>query len=199
MSSIQRVCTVENCDQFATTKGWCNTHYWRFWKYGDVNYPTRQQKPRENGINRRGTPLYDVWSQMRQRCNNPNHKVYRYYGGRGIKVCERWQTSFKNFLSDMGEKPSSKHSLDRKDNDGDYSPDNCRWVLKDVQSWNRRRCKSRSGFRGVYQNQSKWVANIGIDSKSFYIGIYETVEEAAVAYDIAAIFFRGSEAKTNFL
>lgn len=72
-------------------------------------------------------PLYQTWSGMKQRCNNPKNPAYAKYGGRGIKVCERW-SEFDNFLEDMGEKPTPAHSLDRVDPSMDYRPDNCRWA-----------------------------------------------------------------------
>ena len=75
---------------------------------------------------------------MHERCTNPRHKSFKGYGGRGITVCERWQ-SFDHFLSDMGLKPTSRHSLDRIDNDGGYRPDNCRWATPIEQAKNQRR------------------------------------------------------------
>lgn len=81
---------------------------------------------------------------MRQRCLNPANKNYKDYGGRGITVCERWN-SFENFLLDMGEKPEG-YSIERKDNNGNYEPDNCEWIPRGDQNKNTRRSlKNRKG------------------------------------------------------
>lgn len=84
-------------------------------------------------------PEYSIWLGMRNRCNNPNEIGWKNYGGRGISVCERWN-SFENFLADMGNRPSSSHSIDRFPNpNGNYEPSNCRWATDKDQARNTRR------------------------------------------------------------
>src|SRR5215207_4952752 len=80
---------------------------------------------------------YQCWADMLQRCNNKNSNNYKYYGARGITVCERWR-KFENFYADMGERPNDNYSLDRINNDGNYEPNNCRWTTTDIQAQNKR-------------------------------------------------------------
>lgn len=94
---------------------------------------------------------YVAWTAMRQRCNNPKHTAYKYYGGRGISICKRWR-KFENFLADMGEVPKH-HTLDRVDNSKGYTKSNCRWATRKTQSSN-----IRSNRRLTYKRQTKTMA-----------------------------------------
>ena len=108
-----------------------------------------------------GTPEYLIWHAMKQRCMNPRSPQYPNYGGRGIAVCDRWQQSYLIFLGDMGERPSKKHSLDRIDNDGPYSPDNCRWGTREQQN-NNKRTNRFLIFHGETLTISQWARRLHV-------------------------------------
>ena len=102
------------------------------------------------------TPTHRSWISMRRRCNEPTHDQYKYYGGAGIKVCERWQDSFENFLADMGERPEGM-TLDRKDPKGDYEPSNCRWATQKEQMNNTTRSVKFEG-----KTLTEWSEELGV-------------------------------------
>ncbi len=109
---------------------------------------------------RNRTKEYRTWVCMRYRCLNVKNRQYKNYGGRGITICERWMESFQNFLSDMGRRPKGM-TLDRINNDGPYSPENCRWADWKTQANNRRGNKMIT-FRGVSLTAPQWSKKIGV-------------------------------------
>lgn len=108
------------------------------------------------------TPEWFSWHDLIDRCYNPADKDYGNYGGRGITVCKRWRESFENFLADMGERPSPKHTIERKNNSEDYRPDNCKWATALEQGRNR-----RDNFLitvdGITLCVSEWAERVGIN------------------------------------
>lgn len=110
------------------------------------------------------TSEYRIWKNMKRRCLNPGVKDAPLYSERGIKVCPRWIESFDNFFADMGERPTTKHSLDRVDVNGDYCPENCRWATPAQQNRNTRR-NIKISIGGVTKCASDWAECNGIPPK----------------------------------
>ncbi len=134
--------------------------------------------------NKSRTPEYRTWQSIKERCYNKNNIRYDDYGGRGIKVCNRWLEGFLNFLEDMGERPSQKYSIERIDNDKDYKPSNCKWANATEQSINQRiRKDNKSGHKGVYwdKKRNKWGSCIGMNGKFNHIGRFDSKNEAIKA------------------
>ena len=131
--------------------------------------------------------FYHTWNGVMQRCNNPKHKRYKDYGGRGISVCEEW-LDIRNFVDWVENKSNWEEglTLDRIDNDKGYSPDNCTFSTKTIQAINRRqKSNNTSGYVGVswYAKVSKWRARVNMFKKEKLIGYYLTLEEAVQARD----------------
>lgn len=106
-----------------------------------------------------GTRVYRIWQKMKSRCYNPSNNRFYRYGRRGIKVCDRWLHSFNNFLADMGQPPSDKHSIDRKDADGDYTPSNCHWAT-DVEQMNNMSTNHLITLGNKTQSVSNWCQEL---------------------------------------
>lgn len=134
------------------------------------------------------TAEYKVWWQMMDRCkNHPD------YGGRGIKVCDRW-LSFANFLADMGLRPPSDFrrgmSVERLDNFGDYEPHNCVWATPGQQAKNKRKYRcNRTGVTGVFPRRGRFDVQITVDRKIHWLGTFATVEAAAAKREEAERHF----------
>lgn len=133
------------------------------------------------GFAPRKHPLYRTWANMLSRCTNPNTPNFNDYGGRGISVCQRW-FHFKNFVEDMGAKPSRNHSIDRIDNDLGYSPANCKWATRKEQNLNKRVYRtSKTGYAGIRTRDGKYQVRVTIHGKRKSIGNYTTLQEALIA------------------
>jgi hypothetical protein len=117
-----------------------------------------------NGSKKRSRE-YTAWIDMRSRCKYPNRPGYHNYGGRGIKVCDRWQISFINFLKDVGSAPSSNHELDRKNVNGDYKPGNVHWVTHRQNSRNMRKT-TWVIFRGKRKSLQQWCEELGLKRRT---------------------------------
>ena len=149
-------------------------HYKRYVRTGD---PLKLNQQIYRGSEK--DPLYTTWLNMRQRCSNKNTPQYKDWGGRGIKVCDRWNkdNGFSNFIKDMGVKPAG-HSLDRIDVNGNYAPENCRWANIYTQQGNTRKATSHVG---VSKCGDRWRARIGINNKEIWIGVFDDINEAIQA------------------
>jgi hypothetical protein len=126
------------------------------------------------------SPEYRTWNAIIDRTTNPSTPKYPDYGGRGIKVCKRWRSSFVNFLADMGRRPSPQHSLDRINNDLGYNPKNCRWATAKEQSRNTRNNHILI-YRGESKSIAEWAEIKGFKYATLYMRIQRakmTVEEA---------------------
>lgn len=112
---------------------------------------------------RRGSQEYNIWKGMRDRCSRPGNKSYRVYGARGITVCDRWRSSFLNFLADMGRRPTRLHSIERIDSNGNYERSNCRWATPVEQGNNTSRNRILE-IDGERLTIAQWSMRSGIPS-----------------------------------
>ncbi|WP_078577325.1 hypothetical protein [Salipaludibacillus agaradhaerens] len=149
----------------------------------------------ENSTHRlTGTPEHQIWASMLQRCINSKSKSFNDYGGRGIKVCDRW-LDFTNFLEDMGKRPTPNHSIDRIDVNGNYEPLNCTWSTRIDQNRNQRlRSDNSTGVKGVSRSGRRgesYLVRINVENRRITIGSFKTLEEAKEARKQAEIKYWG--------
>ena len=117
----------------------------------------------KHGYGTRGkSSTYKIWCEIKGRCYNDKSTSFKHYGGRGIKMCDRWLHSFENFLADMGERPSKEYSIDRIDVNGDYTPENCRWATR-KQQCNNRRSNINITYKGKTQTLKLWCEELGLN------------------------------------
>lgn len=177
----RNICSIDDCSRWAYGYSYCKRHYYRYKKYGN---PLTGRFTESHGMH--NTSEYKTWSYMKRRCNNPKDPRYHDYGGRGIKVCDRWQNSFRNFYEDMGDKPTPDHSIDRINNDGNYEPGNCRWATSREQASNKRvRKDSSTGIPGIiYDNTTNsYAVRISINGTAVWGGRYKTLHGAKAMLD----------------
>ena len=133
------------------------------------------------------TRIYSIWTSMKTRTTNVNDRDYPNYGGRGITICEEWKNDVKSFYDwAMSNGYSDELSIDRIDNDGNYEPNNCRWVGDTIQARNQRIPKNnKTGFKGVSfrKDNNKYRAVIFINKKMIHLGYFQTAVEGAIAYN----------------
>lgn len=132
---------------------------------------------------------------MLARCYNPDAAGYENYGGRGIKVCQRWH-HFANFAGDTGPKPDPKLTLERRDNSGNYEPGNCEWATRTEQCWNRRTFKNNTtGHRGVVKIRGRFLARFDYEKVRYEIGRFDSADDAAAAREaFIGLFFADRQA-----
>jgi hypothetical protein len=122
------------------------------------------------------TKEYRAWRAIKSRCSNPKTPLYKYYGAIGIRVCLRWTKSYDSFLNDMGRAPSPKHSIDRRNNKGNYTPKNCRWAT-DIEQQNNRNCTIKIKHLGKTKSLSEWCREL---KKVSYQAAYMRIKYAGL-------------------
>ncbi len=126
-----------------------------------------------------GTPTYRTWADMKRRCLSNKSTHFKHYGGRGIKVCDKW-LEFKGFYEDMGDRPEGC-SLDRIDVNGHYELSNCRWSTWVEQQQNRR----PTSKNGAHKKRDNWSARVAFNDEDIYLGAYRSAEAASAMYEAA--------------
>ena len=137
---------------------------------GCIRRENMAKRNKSHGLSR--TTEYSSWLSMKQRCNSSSNKSYHNYGGRGIKVCDEWNNSFESFISDMGNKPTVKHTIERVDNNKGYSPDNCIWDTRYSQARNNRGNRMIT-YNGKTMCMTDWEKSLNMKAGTFKTRIYK--------------------------
>ncbi|HFR3796773.1 TPA: hypothetical protein ACHVHO_000712 [Streptococcus suis] len=134
-----------------------------------------------------GTKEYNTWKGIKKRCYQKSYQHYDRYGGRGIVMCQEWKDDFMAFFKDVGKAPSGEYQLDRIDNNGNYEPNNCRWVTRQENCRNRNFKVGKSGYPGVSQRKNgKFQSFFNVDrNQRICVGTFETANEAHLARVLA--------------
>lgn len=155
MDVKQKHCSVEGCDRTRVARGMCSKHYLRWSKRGDASAADRRIR---HGMSK--TAEYRIWVGIIRRCHSASLPGYRLYGARGIFMCDEWRNSFPAFFAHVGKRPSSKHSINRVDNNKGYEPGNVQWATMTVQSRNKRNGVLLT-INGVTMCLQDWVRQPG--------------------------------------
>jgi hypothetical protein len=179
---MSKLCMIETCESNNYSYGYCIKHYRRYQKYGDPLF----SKQEDHGMSY--SREWKTYDSMKGRCCRPNDPSYKDYGGRGIRVCDRWLHSFKNFYEDMGARPEG-YTLDRKDVNGDYEKSNCRWASYSLQNINKR-SRSNTGITGITQRPN---GKYEVTCRNKYLGKFLSLEDAKTARQQAITLAEQSE------
>lgn|SRR5208337_4265 len=133
----------------------------------------RKMNAKHGNASRHATsPEYRIWTGVKSRCSYEGNTVFKYYGGRGITVCDKWKDSFEAFMRDMGPRPSRKHSIERKDPNGNYEAGNCYWATRDTQMRNK-----RNNVVFTINNETMclkdWATRYGVNYKSLHHQVHK--------------------------
>jgi hypothetical protein len=181
-------CKITGCDKNHIARGFCNTHYAQMRRKGFPDGSVNSCIT--HGMT--GSPTWMSWQAMIARCTRPSSISYKHYGAKGIKICDRWRDSFINFLADMGERPAGK-TLDRRKNNMDYCPENCRWSSVKEQNENRSNTKIYE-FDGKYMNLYGWAKELNTSPAALHYRINKMGLSVEIA--LSTPILRGNSRKT---